>query len=113
MLAWFNPLQKAIQSELTRILENYTKIKDPSTHDSDVITLWSCVSPEKLSIITAHEVLAIKYSKEQSLITEVALKIGDAIRAEANYNRMTSEQKETFHRIQGMLGQFKNLFVVG
>lgn len=50
-----------------------------------------------------HEILAIDYSKERFLLTDLARKVADAMRAEYIFTNMSSKEKANLERYQGML----------
>lgn len=49
-----------------------------------------------------HEILAIDYSKERFLLTDLARKVADAMRAEYIFTNMSSKEKANLERYQGM-----------
>jgi hypothetical protein len=63
MLRWFDEVKQAIENELREVLIKYKEIENPTEEEKDLVSFWTLVSPQKLTIIASHELLAIDFGK--------------------------------------------------
>ncbi len=50
------------------ILEEFKAMNSPSEEDEELLTFWTCVPTEKLTVITSHEALALDFTKQAQVI---------------------------------------------
>lgn len=68
MLQWFDDLKRILDLKIKMILEEFKAMNSPSEEDEELLTFWTCVPTEKLTVITSHEALALDFTKQAQVI---------------------------------------------
>ncbi len=86
---WFEPLCEAIKQEQNIILQSTMNNSDRKAYGPYLVT----VSPEKLAVLTMHEVLThLLKTPEGAKMATIVTHIGRAVQFEANLERLTTTE---------------------
>eukprot|EP01125_Pyxidicula_operculata_P001714 TRINITY_DN1153_c0_g1_i2.p1 TRINITY_DN1153_c0_g1~~TRINITY_DN1153_c0_g1_i2.p1 ORF type:complete len:643 (+),score=114.58 TRINITY_DN1153_c0_g1_i2:60-1988(+) len=100
-VSWFEDLRRLIEIKINQMVKEYESNKASSEVDDHRMSFLTSISPDKLAIITAHEILGANFQKSRVSLAVVGQAIGESIRSEANYDRLSAEEKMRYHAFNG------------